>query len=320
MLASRECINPDSLDVQIPWQTHLEIARQIIISRGGLNDKGGGGDPFVNFLTRWFAYLDVIGSLSGHRNQVPLDDMYMTFDHEGNSDAYGFTIDCFFGFTNCCISLLARVARLAHKCDSQRIDDHGNADPDWKPTEEVVEEAGALKKKLSHSRHHVQHGCRHNASEDEQSSEKTRLELQEMVSVNEAFHLAGLIHVDRRVLGKPSSDAEIQDAVKLVLQALKNVRRGGTAESSLLFPMFTAGCDALDVEDREMILDRLKLVEGLGMTNVSRPMKETSGERDKKLMERPGTKCTTTYGKILGDRQAMGMSGYWRVSGISWQE
>lgn len=269
MLASRECINPDSLDVSIPWQTHLEIARQIIISRGGLKDRGNGGDPFVNFLARWFAYLDVIGSLSGHRNQAPLDDEYMIFDSDNHSDAYGFTIDCFFGFTNCCISLLARVARLARQCGAQRIDDQGNLDSSWQPSASILEEAEILKSELSHSRHHIQRGCRHSINEDEKSSERTRLELQEMVSVNESFHLAGLIHLNRRVLGKPSTDPEIQDSVKLVLQALKGVRKGSTAESSLLFPMFTAGCDAQDAEDREMIVERLKLVEGLGMTYVS---------------------------------------------------
>ncbi|KAH0343217.1 hypothetical protein KCU81_g5379, partial [Aureobasidium melanogenum] len=268
MLASRECINPDSLDVPIPWQSHLEIARQIIISRGGLKDRGANGDPFVNFLARWFCYLDVIGSLSGHRNQAPLDDKYMMFDSNNQSDEYGFTIDCFFGFTNCCISLLARVARLARQCGAQRIDEDGNIDSDWRPSEEVLKEAEVLKQELSHSRHHVQRGCRHSLDEDEQSSERTRLELQEMVSVNESFHLAGLIHLNRRVFGKPSTDPEIQQSVKLVLKALKDVRRGGTAESSLLFPMFTAGCDAQDTEDRETILERLKLVEGLGMTYV----------------------------------------------------
>ncbi|CAC9889295.1 unnamed protein product [Aureobasidium pullulans] len=246
MLASRECINPDSLDVSIPWQQHLSIARQIIISRGGLKDKGDNGDPFVNFLARWFAYLDVIGSLSGFRNEAPLDDCYMSFDHDDDhsDDAYGFTIDCFFGFTNCCISLLARVARLARQCGAQRIDEEGNIDIHWQPGSEILEQAESLKEELSHSRHHIQRGCRHSntgTEEDQTHSERTRLELQEMVSVNESFHLAGLIHLHRRVFCLPSSSPVIQENVKLVLKALSGVRRGGTAESSLLFPMFSAG-------------------------------------------------------------------------------
>lgn len=288
MLASRECINPDSLDVSIPWQQHLSIARQIIISRGGLKDKGDNGDPFVNFLARWFAYLDVIGSLSGFRNEAPLDDCYMSFDHDDDhsDDAYGFTIDCFFGFTNCCISLLARVARLARQCGAQRIDEDGNIDIHWQPGSEILEQAESLKEELSHSRHHVQRGCRHSntgTEEDQTHSERTRLELQEMVSVNESFHLAGLIHLHRRVFCLPSSSPVIQENVRLVLKALSGVRRGGTAESSLLFPMFSAGCEATDPADREAILERLKLVEGLGMTYVrnARNLMEKSWETGK---------------------------------------
>lgn len=284
MLASRECINPNSnLDVSIPWQQHLSIARQIIVSRGGLKDKGDNGDPIVNFLARWFAYLDVIGSLSGHRNEAPLDDCYMSFDHDNHSDAYGFTIDCFFGFTNCCISLLARVARLARQCGAQRIDEDGNIDATWQPAPEMLEQAEALRDELSHSRHHIQRGCRHSDSTaDPTHLSRTRLELAEMVSVNESFHLAGLIHLHRRVFCLAPSHPQIQENVKLILKALANVRRGGTAESSLLFPMFSAGCEALDAQDREDILERLKLVEGLGMTYVrnARNLMEKSWEME----------------------------------------
>lgn len=47
------------------------------------------------------------------------------------------------------------------------------------------------------------------------------------------------------------------------------MRRGGTAEANLLFPMFTAGCDARDGGVRAEILERLRVVERSGMTQVS---------------------------------------------------
>lgn len=50
---------------------------------------------------------------------------------------------------------------------------------------------------------------------------------------------------------------------------LGKVRRGGTAEANLLFPMFTAGCDAREGKVRGEILERLRAVEGSGMTQVS---------------------------------------------------
>lgn len=264
MLASREIVTPSTFDIKIPWQNHLGIARQMIISRGGLKDMGDSGGPFVNFLARWFAYLDVIGSLSGHKNDAPLSEAYLSFAHD---DSRGFGIDCFFGFTNCCISLLARVAKLAHECDAERIDGQGNVDAAWMPSEETRGAAEALKAELARSRVHIHRGCRHSGGEN--TGEDTEEDVREIVSVNEAFHLAGLIHLNRRVLGKPSSDVEVQECVRLVLKALDMVRKGGTAESCLLFPMFTAGCDAEDQGHRDMILERLKLVEGLGMTHVS---------------------------------------------------
>lgn len=282
MLASREIITPNTFEVNIPWQNHLGIARQMIIQRGGLKDMGEKGSPVVNFLARWFAYLDVIGSLSGHKNDIPLSEAYWSFPHDTISreskssmegDEHGFAIDCFFGFTNCCISLLARVAKLAHECDEERIDADRNVDPNWAPSDETREAAERLAVELTESRGHVHAGCRHSDDSGHSdwgaASDSTNLDLQEIVNVNEAFHLAGLIHLYRRVMGRASEDKEVQECVRQVLLVLSQIRKGGTAESCLLFPMFTAGCDAIDSEHRALILERLKLVEGLGMTHVS---------------------------------------------------
>lgn len=283
MLASREIITPNTFEVNIPWQNHLGIARQMIIQRGGLKDMGSSGSPVVNFLARWFAYLDVIGSLSGHKNDAPLTEAYWCFPQcvatpgstksSVEGDDHGFGIDCFFGFTNCCISLLARVAKLAHECDQQRIDSSsGEIDTDWRPSGQMKSTAEWLIDELNANQDHVYAGCRHSkhsGKDWEALSEANRQGMQEMVNANKAFHLAGSIHLYRRVLGRQSADEEVQECVRSVLAALSQVRKGGTTESCLLFPMFTAGCDAIEQEHRDTIMERLKLVEGLGMTHVS---------------------------------------------------
>lgn len=72
MLASLEIISPTAFGIEVPWQSHLGTAREIIAARGGpqnmrsvaLNDK------VVNFLWSWFAYLDVLGSLSGGKGNA----------------------------------------------------------------------------------------------------------------------------------------------------------------------------------------------------------------------------------------------------------
>jgi len=263
MLASLEIISPNTFDVPVPWQNHLSVARRMILARGGAQSVHR-KDKVSYFLSRWFAYLDVLGSLSGGKNDQPLfsGDYWVVDDLD---DEHDFQIDCLLGFTSRCVSILAKIAELARQCDNERIDSNGNIREDWKPPDQTVEAASKLKYDLQEARMHRYKGCPHrprkNATED-------GWDLLEMVATNEAFHWAGLIHLNRRVLGKPSSDVEVQIAVREIEGALYKVRKGGTAEACLLFPMFTAGCDAQTQDQRDRIMERLRSVEGSGMTQV----------------------------------------------------
>ena len=263
MLASLEIISPNTFDVPVPWQDHLSVARRMILARGGAQSVHR-KDKVSYFLSRWFAYLDVLGSLSGGKNDQPLfsGDYWVADDSDGEHD---FQIDCLLGFTSRCVSILAKIAELARQCDNERIDSNGNICEEWKPSDQTVDAAAKLKHDLQEARMHRYKGCPHrprrNATED-------GWDLLEMVATNEAFHWAGLIHLNRRVLGKASSDVEVQIAVREIEGALYKVRKGGTAEACLLFPMFTAGCDAQRQDQRDRIMERLKSVEGSGMTQV----------------------------------------------------
>jgi len=90
----------------------------------------------------------------------------------------------------------------------------------------------------------------------------------EMMATNEMFHWAGLIHLMRRVLNRPSSDPEVQNAVREIVGDLYKIRHGSTTEACLLFPMFTAGCDAQEQNQRDRIMSRLRIVENFGMTQI----------------------------------------------------
>lgn len=67
MLASLEIISPKAFGVEVAWQKHLDTARQMIAARGGPQKvkTASRGDKVSSFLWSWFAYLDVLGSLSG---------------------------------------------------------------------------------------------------------------------------------------------------------------------------------------------------------------------------------------------------------------
>ncbi|KAL8719731.1 MAG: hypothetical protein Q9225_003301 [Loekoesia sp. 1 TL-2023] len=270
MLASLEIISPNAFEVTVPWQTHLTVARRMIIARGGAESVHR-KDKVSYFLSRWFAYLDVLGSLSGGKNDRPL----FTGNYWANDDLDDeLQVDCLLGFTSRCVSILARIAELARQCDNERIDpDTGNVNGEWTPNEEIVSKAEQLKSDLQDARMHRYRGCPHRPStplahRKGLGKEEAGWDLLEMVATNEAFHWAGLVHLNRRILGKKSEDLEVQIAVREIVSTLYKVRKGGTAETCLLFPMFTAGCDAKEQGQRDVIMERLKCVEESGMTQV----------------------------------------------------
>ncbi len=265
MLASLEIISPNTFEVPVPWQNHLNTARRMIVARGG-PESVHRKDKVSYFLSRWFAYLDVLGSLSGGKNDQPLfsGSYWANDDLDEEND---FEIDCMLGFTSRCVSILAKIAELARQCDSERIDPNGTIQQYWRPSQKVTRAADKLQSDLQEARTHRFKGCNHSHKEAESETEKG-WDSMEMIATNEAFHWAGLVHLHRRVYGKPSSDPQVQTAVREIVGLLFKVRKGGTAEACLLFPMFTAGCDAQDQGQREKILDRIKSIEQFGMTQV----------------------------------------------------
>lgn len=280
MLASLEIITPHTFSIRIPWQQHVQVARELIVAKGGLHhlaqNPDGVRDKTIFFLSRWFAYLDVMGSLS-NRHEQPLFGAYLE-DGGGlwlvnRNDEEIFQIDCFFGFSGRCIALLAQVAELAASCDHQRIDTATNEiRPEWSPNEDIQQQAEELRKRLEASANTVFRGCTHVHAKgsDDVGDDNEGRDTEEIYATNEAYHWAGLIHLSRRVLALPSTDGRVQDSVERIIQSLGKVRRGSSAECCLLFPMFSAGCEAQTEEQRKVFMDRLSAVEGWGMSHVGR--------------------------------------------------
>lgn len=304
MLASLEIISPSSFGVSIPWQDHLSIARAIIRSRGGPHSISR-KDPVMYFLTRWLAYLDVLGSLSGRRNEEPLfagnywssshDDgtstKELSLDDEDGDDEDDYTIDCLLGFTTRCVSILAQIALLARECEPERLDPSTNrVNQDWRPGPEVLKRAEKLRRDLEHARTHEQHQCAHHSPTMPKAQliqpaghvpperrysyvHMTDQDAEESLATNSAFHWAGMIHLLRRVHNLPRSHPEVQDAVHEIVKVLSRIRERGSAEACLLFPTFTAGVEAEKEVDRAEVLARIKGAEGLGMCQVNRARK-----------------------------------------------
>lgn len=265
MMASLEIICSGAFEVPVSWQEHLKMARQMIMARGGPRgiDRE---DHVAYFLSKWFAYLDVLGALSGNKNDVSLGSSYWCGQNTPADE--DFEIDCLLGFTTHCVGSLARISELAKACETQRIDDHGNVREGWVPDPDLVRKAVHIRRELEEglSERNIRKGCNHGSNTTTES--EGAWDATEIYATNEMFHWAGLIHLYRRVLGKPASDIEVQNAVREIVGLLYKIRRGSTAEACLMFPMFAAGCDTTDEGQREMIMERLRSVEGFGMTHT----------------------------------------------------
>jgi len=280
MLASYQIVSPNPFASSgLTWQLHLNAARRIIVSRGGAQSMHS-GDTVSYFLVRWFAYLDLLGRLSGREIDEPVlsgSGKYWTNDNEDERAEYA--VDCFFGFTTRCVAILHSIGELARQCEQERKmnsmrsmsrggrDQSGN----WKPSQDVLMKARSLREELRESKEKSVGRCSHAHENGYDFHNIEEFDEEELLATNDAFHWAAEIHLYRRVLGYASNHPDVQTAVGLIVEAMYKVKQGGTAENCLLFPLFTAGCEAIDYTHRDYTLQRMLEVEKTGLTQVEAP-------------------------------------------------
>ncbi|KAL2821781.1 fungal-specific transcription factor domain-containing protein [Aspergillus cavernicola] len=266
MLLSLKIVSPSTFEVPVPWQSHLQLARDLFLARQF--QMAYPGNRVGAFLTRWIGYLDILGSLSCRHHQPPLLAYYSVLstccaDEEWDE----FAVDCFTGFTPRTGLLLMQLGGLVHQCDNERFDDLGRFLPEWNPSPDIERKAESLIADWDtldmHAHTHETH------YQDSESSD--------MIAVDRAFRYAGLLHLYRRVLAEPSDSSSILRALDGLMQAVTAIRSGATAEAGVLFPIFTAGCETLDLQQRIEIKERLEVLEGTGMKQI---------QNARRLMER----------------------------------
>ncbi|KAL4884444.1 fungal-specific transcription factor domain-containing protein [Aspergillus karnatakaensis] len=254
MLLSLKIVSPSTFEVPVPWQSHLKLARDLFLARQSqmtYPDNRVGA-----FLTRWLGYLDILGSLSCRHHMPPLLEYYTVLSTCSAAEDWDeYAVDCFTGFTPRTGLFLMKLGGLLHQCDNQRFDDAGNFLNEWEPSSAIILEAQALvmewealdERAHAHDRHYL----------DAESSD--------MISVDHAFRYAGLIQLHRRVLGNGSTSDVVSSAVEGLMQALRTIQSGSAVEAGVLFPIFTAGCESQDLEQRIDIKERLDVLERTGM-------------------------------------------------------
>jgi hypothetical protein len=257
MLLSLKIVSPSTFEVPIPWQSHLKLARDLFLARQA--QIAYPGNRVGAFLARWLGYLDIMGSLSCRHHQPPLLAYYSVLNTcTAIEDWDEFAVDCFTGFTPRTGLFLMQLGGLVHHCDNERFDETGAFLSEWRPSPEIVHEAEALISDWETLDTHA-----HAFEKHYQDSESL-----DMIAVDRAFRYAGLLHLHRRVLGKPSGSDAVSEALDGLMQSVAAIRSGSAVEAGVLFPIFTAGCETQDAERRTEIKERLEVLEGTGMKQV----------------------------------------------------
>lgn len=264
MLASLKIISPTTFEVPIRWESHLNLARGLFLARREMRSEYS-SDQVEFFLYRWLGYLDILGSLSSRHTEPPLfggnywSTVFLDEPQRAGSD---FEIDCFTGFTLKCRSLLARLAELIHQCDGQVSASNTNPDTNRLPHSHLRASADQLLYDMTTAYTTNHHRRTHHGSPTTSTTSSL------LAALDDCYRLAGLVQLYRRVLGISASDQRVVDAVRLLVEALERVPRGGATEVCALLPLFTAGCEIGDPSGRQAIRERFKGFEGVGMKQV----------------------------------------------------
>ncbi|KAH7143458.1 fungal-specific transcription factor domain-containing protein [Dactylonectria macrodidyma] len=85
----------------------------------------------------------------------------------------------------------------------------------------------------------------------------------ELSSLNDSMHSAAAILLYSRLKGMPSTAPLIRHHVSIVVGRIFNINNNSRVSYALVFPLFTAGCEAVDSGMRAAIVRRLRALKGL---------------------------------------------------------
>ncbi|KAH8431964.1 fungal specific transcription factor domain-containing protein [Aspergillus melleus] len=257
MLLSLKIVSPSTFEVPIPWQSHLKLARDLFLARR--EQMVYPGNRVGAFLIRWLGYLDIMGTLSCRHSEPPLLAYFSSLNTCCVGEEYDeYSVDCFTGFTPRTGLFLMRLGQLVHQCDNERFDEVGAFVPGWAPSADIIFDAQTLLADLDVLNMHAHANGRH--FQDSMSTD--------IVAMDQAFRYAGLVHLQRRVLGASPSSPALNNALEELMNCLTLIQSGSPVEVGAVFPLFTAGCECRDLEQRTEIQARFELLESTGLKQI----------------------------------------------------
>ncbi|KAL2810070.1 fungal-specific transcription factor domain-containing protein [Aspergillus granulosus] len=203
-------------------------------------------DPFATYLFKWFAALDVSAGLSlVHKSTLLSGELYQSCRaalaasvEEGVDDICGYSLEL--------LPILAEVGELARERYTH---------PEQRS---LCERGAAIEARIAAlsgaEYHHGQLNEKHN----------------ELRTTHTAFMHTALLHLHRRVYLLPKMHPTVRNNVWNILDTVRSVRSASTANILLLWPIFSAGCETDEKGERELIDERMSIMQDIGMGNFTR--------------------------------------------------
>ena len=257
MLASMEETCGSHQPYQLSQRVHLGGARSLITF---FDERRHGDDKTIAFLGRWFAYIDTITGLMHGRSDrdgqfseiTDYSDLRASLGHHesrmlkacNTTEKADGRIDCLSGLSRRCLLSLAEVRYFVGKAKLARCEAQEPAS--MLSTLSSVATSFQLELKREDIANSIP--CKHGDAWDSY----------EMTTINRAFRMAGLVHLNRELFGLERSHSEVKIYVTKILTSLHTIRKGSPTEACLLFPLVTAAC-ACEIQSqglKELVVER----------------------------------------------------------------
>lgn len=226
------------------FYTHLSGARYLLQTLVDEQDPGN-QNPFLQWLAKWFATLDVCASASGSYRSVVTDHNYPLLETLPRprlaqpDDLCGYSLEL--------MPLISRIGQLA------------NEDSSLWSSPEILDEIAQLEAYIGMFYEPDKPGTLPSAI-------KIKRE-EEMRNTNNIFASSALLHLYRRVYQFSKDHHMVRMAIQNILRAVKNLTPSSTTTILLLWPLFSAGCETDDAEERQFVDVTMQHMESLGLGN-----------------------------------------------------
>jgi hypothetical protein len=286
------CTNEVMAGNTMAMRTHLHGAENLLsLSLGKSRHEAVTDlDDKKLFLIRWFAVVDIFASIMSLDKTTSSDGQFWSIGAPTNTSSPQY-IDEFVGFSLELMPVLARIGRMARLQRRRKVlgSSLGSGYAEMADDLDMLLADNILLTEQQLSLLFTR------ASSPSLSHTQDPVLVDEAVYVHQMFVHAALLHLYRRVQELPELDPKPAIALASMLDLLGRLRPESPANVLILWPLFTAGCEAEDPDLRDYIEACMNRIRNYGWGNADAALAslraywdEGNGERWDVFLERRG--------------------------------